>query len=298
VTLADGTRLSVGWESEEGTGTRAYLTSALSLPVANRPMTVSIEKITSGVLARNKFAYDIRVQIPLAGEQGGSVSANIAARDLVAYDQVDPAWRHEYLDRPDLGLQTIFADGSGCQADHPSPDTCPILRRFYSLIDRHEDFYQTYSSVRPTNSNVSQQPSPLVACSITLAASHAWDTAGTPDGGTAGFIYLMRIPFNQIFSGDIRSIDTLSLLNPDESKRLTSGPQVLTVQELYQHGAHLDMSKVWLDVATLSNNQYESEHEVSKFGSVPAEQIEGILVIRRPAAMGGDASEGGESSEL
>jgi hypothetical protein len=45
------------------------------------------------------------------------------------------------------------------------------------------------------------------------------------------------------------------------------------------------MDKVWLDIASLSDNEFESEHEISKFGAVPAEQIEGILVVRKPAAM-------------
>jgi hypothetical protein len=106
----------------------------------------------------------------------------------------------------------------------------------------------------------------------------------------------MRIPFAQILAGDVRSIDTLGLLRDENGDQqadnsLRAGPQVLTVQQLYQHGAELDMSKVWLDIATLSHNQYSSEHEVSKFGSVPAEQIEGILVIRRPAALGEQAAE-------
>ena len=130
----------------------------------------------------------------------------------------------------------------------------------------------------------------MVACSITLRASHHWDTAGAQPGGNAGFIYLMRIPFNEILAGDTRSIDTLGLLqdadgNGQPDNNVKAGPQVLTVQELYEHGAHLDLSKVWLDIATLSNNAFSSEHEVSKFGSVPAEQIEGILVVRRPASL-------------
>jgi hypothetical protein len=60
------------------------------------------------------------------------------------------------------------------------------------------------------------------------------------------------------------------------------------------------MSKAWLDIATLSNNAYSQEHEISKFGSVPAEQIEGILVVRRPAAMSGavDPGEGVEHEPI
>ena len=45
------------------------------------------------------------------------------------------------------------------------------------------------------------------------------------------------------------------------------------------------MNAAWLDIATLSNNQYATEHEISAFGIVPADEIEGILVIRKPAAL-------------
>ena len=45
------------------------------------------------------------------------------------------------------------------------------------------------------------------------------------------------------------------------------------------------MSSAWLDIASLSNNQYETEHEISAFGAVPAGEIEGILVVRKPAAV-------------
>jgi len=293
VQLPDGATAHIpqSWEVD-GTVTKveAKLGQALSLAVADGWVPkLDIDSPLSGALAGKQFAGELHVAIEL--ESGGSITGVINLQDAGAYDQVDPAWKPEYLKRADLGMQAIFSDGSGCMADSPSADTCPMLRRFYSVIDRHENFYQTYSGLKPASASVSQQPSPLVACSITLAASHAWDTAGTPDGGTAGFIYLMRIPFNQILVGDRRSIDTLGLLadkdgdgKPDSS--LTAGPTVLTLQELYA-GEKLDMSKVWLDIATLSHNQYESEHEVSKFGSVPAEQIEGMLVIRMPAAMSG-----------
>ncbi|MBI2894871.1 MAG: hypothetical protein HYY06_15050 [Deltaproteobacteria bacterium] len=280
IRLEDGSSASVPWGSGSSSGITGRLGSTISIPVdTSATLNLSIDSPMSGPLAGQQFAGELHVRLALADGGGGSITATIAARDVQAYDQVDPAWDPSYLGRSDLGLQTIFADGSGCTGQSPSPDSCPLLRRFYSLIDRHENFYQTYSSLKPASASVSQQPSPLVACSITLRASHAWDTAGTPDGGTAGFIYLMRIPFAQILAGDTRSIDTLSLLGGQP------GPRVLTVQELYENGAQLDMSKVWLDIATLSHNQYSSEHEVSKFGSVPAEQIEGILVIRRPAAM-------------
>jgi hypothetical protein len=284
VTLEDGTsaRIPAGYEIQAAAGYKveARLAAAASFPVdATTPAQLTIEKITTGLLASNNFAYELRVQVALAG--GGSLTGTINAQDVEPYTDVDPRWNRDYLPLSDFGLQQVFADGTGCTADRPSPEECPLLKRFYITIDRHENFYQTYSSVRRNASNVSQQPSPLVACSITLRASHHWDTAGIPPGGTAGFIYLMRVPFAQIFAGDVRSIDTLSRHTGQP------GPQVLTVQQLYQHGARLDMSRVWLDIATLSNNLYSSEHEVSKFGSVPPEQIEGILVVRLPAAMSG-----------
>jgi hypothetical protein len=62
------------------------------------------------------------------------------------------------------------------------------------------------------------------------------------------------------------------------------GPKTIPIQSLYA-GAQLDMSKAWLDVASLSNNQYETEHEISALGAVPANEIEGILVVRKPAAV-------------
>jgi len=279
----------IQWEGDDSLAVK--LSSALSLPLAEGGKArVSIDS------GEAQFQGDIHARLPLAG--GAELVGAIWAGDVIAYDAVDPAWDRSMLGTADLGLETVFADGSGCTGSHADPATCGLVRRFYSLIDRHENFYQTYSSLRPNSSRVGQQPSPFVACSITLAASHAWDSAGTPPGGSAGFIYLMRIPFRQIFAGDVRSISTLGLLSGAPNP-LEAGPQVTTVQELYGHGAHLDMSKLWFDIATLSNNEYASEHEISKFGSVPSEQIEGILVIRRPAAMGGapNGDEGDEGDE-
>ncbi|CAN5784509.1 hypothetical protein BH11MYX2_BH11MYX2_31800 [soil metagenome] len=147
------------------------------------------------------------------------------------------------------------------------------MKRFYSMIDRHENSYKTYSALSPDYYGVSSQPSPLVACSITLGASHQWDAAGTPAGGSAGFIFLMRVPFKEIVTGNDRSVSTIM-----------PGPKTTSIQSLYTGGV-LDMSKAWLDVASLSNNQYETEHEISAFGAVRAEEIEGILVVRTPAAV-------------
>ena len=142
------------------------------------------------------------------------------------------------------------------------------------MIDRHENFYQTFSALQPTYYGISSQPSPLVACSITLGASHQWDTAGTPPGGTAGFIFLMRIPFKDILTGNDVSVATLM-----------PGPKTTSIQSLYNGTGALDMNSLWLDVASLSNNQYANEHEISAFGAVAASQIEGIIVVRKPAAV-------------
>lgn len=225
---------------------------------------------------------EINLEITSTGQFTGSLKyrkpdgtlVNVQPRQLVAQDAVHPLFDGALLDAPDFGLMALFPDPAGCTGDAPSPASCPLLKRFYVMIDRHEYFYRTYSSLAPDRSAISSQPSPLVACSITLAAAHAWDSAGIPSGGRAGFIFLMRIPFRQILTGSRKSVGTLE-----------PGPDVLSIQELYEGTETLDLSKVWLDIASLSNNLYSSEHEISKFGAVPAEQIEGILVIRRPAAM-------------
>jgi hypothetical protein len=148
------------------------------------------------------------------------------------------------------------------------------MKRFYSMIDRHENFYRTYSALTPDYYGISSQPSPLVACSITLAASHQWDAAGTPPGGTAGFIFLMRIPFKDILTGNDTSVSTIM-----------PGPKTTSIQSLYAGTGRMDFNSLWLDVASLSNNQYANEHEISAFGAVPASEIEGILVVRKPAAL-------------
>ena len=206
-------------------------------------------------------------------KDGGTAAVTVTPEKIKAVDTVDPAWDSALLDDKDMGLTTVFSDSTGCTGAALDPAQCPILRRFYSMIDRHENFYRTYSALTPDYFGISSQPSPLVACSITLGASHAWDAAGTPSGGTAGFIFLMRIPFKDILTGNDVSVSTLS-----------PGPRTTSIQSLYSGGA-LDMSSLWLDVASLSNNQDETEHEISAFGSVGAAQIEGILVVRKPAAV-------------
>lgn len=220
------------------------------------------------------------LQINSSGEFSGRLKAkkgsgsykSVKLSDLVANDTIDPEFEPAWLQQPDFGLMTRFSDSEGCTGEEISPHQCPLLKRFYVMIDRHENFYSTYSALSRT-SYLSSQPSPLVACSITLRESHHWDSAGTPSGGRAGFIYLFRVPFSQILAGKRKSVATLE------------GPEVLAIQDLYDGSKTLDMSKVWLDIASLSNNLYSSEHEISKFGIVPAEQIEGLLVIRKPKAM-------------
>jgi hypothetical protein len=237
-----------------------------------RPGPVTLKNGDAGTLqvnATSQFAGNLKFQ-----SEGGGTLHTITPSQLVAEDAVDPRWNAALMEQPDLGLMTVFSDSTGCTSDTLDPAQCPLMRRFYSMIDRHENFYQTFSALTPTWYGVSSQPSPLVACSITLAASHQWDAAGTPPGGTAGFIFLMRIPFKDILTGNERSVATLM-----------PGPQTTSVQSLYTGTSTLDFSSLWLDVASLSNNQYEGEHEISAFGAVRADQIEGILVVRKPAAV-------------
>jgi hypothetical protein len=233
------------------------------------PITLtSGEQGTLAVQSSGQFGGTLK----FTGSDGTTKS--IAPGDLVAEDAVDARWDKSLLAGPDMGLMTVFKDSTGCTADALDPAQCPLLRRFYSMIDRHENFYQTFSALTPTYSGISSQPSPLVACSITLGASHQWDSAGTPAGGTAGFIYLMRIPFADVITGNETSVATIM-----------PGPKTTSIQALYRGEASLDFNSAWLDVASLSNNQYETEHEISAFGAVPAGEIEGILVVRKPAAV-------------
>ncbi len=212
---------------------------------------------------------------------GSTATSKIPPRALYAIGRVDPAWKASYADQSDWGLTKLFADGSGCTGETVSPATCPLLKRFTSMLDRHESFYATYSSNDDNDSTVIQQPSPLVACSVTVNASRVWAWAGTPPGGRAGLIFLMRVPYAEILSSDRRSIDTLGRLSADPRH---GGPAVLTLEKAYAQGG-LDMSRVWLDLSTLSNDIYAGENEVSKIGDVRAEEIEGLLVIGKPGAL-------------
>jgi hypothetical protein len=226
------------------------------------------EQGTLQITSTSEFAGSLMFQ-PQTG-----AARTVAPQELNAESDVDPRWQGALLANGDMGLMNVFSDSTGCTGKTLDPAQCPLLRRFYSMIDRHENFYQTFSALTPSYYGISSQPSPLVASSITLAAAHQWDSAGTPTGGTAGFIYLMKIPFADILTGNDTSVATIM-----------PGPKTTSIQSLYTGVSHLDMTKVWLDIASLSNNQYESEHEISAFGVVPAGEIEGILVIRKPAAV-------------
>ena len=235
-----------------------------------RPGAVKLVTGEQGTLAVNstgEFTGNLKLTI-------GSTTKSVTPAQLVAEDAGDPAWDKALIGDADMGLMSVFANSTSCTSATLDPAQCPLMRRFYSMIDRHENFYRTYSALSADFSGISSQPSPLVACSITLAASHQWDTAGTPSGGTAGFIFLMRIPFADIVTGNDTSVATIM-----------PGPRPTSIQSLYAGTTKLDLSKAWLDVASLSNNQYAGEHEISAFGAVPAAEIEGILVVRKPAAV-------------
>jgi hypothetical protein len=222
---------------------------------------------TLAISSSGQFTGQLRGSFSFA--DGTTATATLPPRVLKAAIDVDPNWKREYAEQPDMGLTRLY------------PDKAPLLKRFTSMLDRHESFYQTYSSNDENDLTVVSQPSPLVACSVTLNAAEAWAHAGTPPGGRAGLVFLMRVPFKDILTGDDRSIDTLGRLNTADPTH--SGPKVLTLDKALTEG--LDMSRVWLDLATLSNDLYASENEISKFGSVPAEQIEGILVLGKPGAI-------------
>jgi hypothetical protein len=248
-------------EDRNGDGVGEYL----------KPGPITLKSGEQGTLVVNstsEFAGNLKFQ-PTTG-----TLHTVTPENLVANDTVDPRWDASYVTQADLGLMSVFSSSTGCTGATLDPAQCPLMRRFYSMIDRHENFYQTYSALTPTYYGISSQPSPLVACSITLGASHQWDAAGTPPNGNAGFIFLMRIPFKDILTGNERSVATLM-----------PGPKTTSVQSLYEGTGKLDFSSLWLDVASLSNNQYETEHEISAFGAVRADQIEGILVVRKPAAV-------------
>lgn len=228
---------------------------------------LELSDATAALTRTGTFTGEIRGTFRFA--DGTSATAKLPPRVIKAEIAVDPSWKADYADAVDMGLTRLY------------PDRAALLRRFTSMLDRHEHFYATYSSNDENDRTIVSQPSPLVACSVTLKAARGWAWAGTPPGGRAGLIFLMRVPFADILTGDDRSIDTLGRLEAEDGAH--AGPRVLTLDRALAEG--LDMSRVWLDLATLSNDLYASENEISKFGSVPAEQIEGILVIGKPGAL-------------
>jgi hypothetical protein len=238
--------------------------------------TLDVTAANLAIASTGKFTGQLRATFDLAG--GVRATATLPPHVIRAILRVDPKWKKEYAGDADFGLLRVFADGSGCGGASPTTATCPLLKRFTSLLDRHEHFYQTYSTNDEHDQTIISQPSPLVACSVTLNAARGWAFAGTPEGGRAGLIFLMRVPFKDILTGDRRSIDTLGRLGPDP---LHGGPEVLTLERVYAEGS-LDMTRVWLDLATLSSDIYAYENEISKLGAVPADQIEGILVLKKP----------------
>ena len=210
----------------------------------------------------------------------------------------------DWQNQSDFGLMTLFSDPNpqgvagldgttatgGCMAEVPSPAECPLLKRFYTMIDRHESFYQTYSALQQDYYNLSSQPSPLVASSVTIGESDDWTRAGLPDGGEAGFIFLMRVPYRWVLTGSPRNLSTLESAAVQgyfaENQGLYGADyhptRTLAVQDVYTGERELDMSRIWVDIASLSNDLYSGENEISKYGAVPAEQIESIIVVRKP----------------
>ncbi|MCA9603501.1 MAG: hypothetical protein KC417_15825, partial [Myxococcales bacterium] len=159
------------------------------------------EQVEVSIESTGKFSGRLRATMP------DGTSKSIGTGDLELETSVDPAFDPSWADRADFGLSVRFADDAvACTAaESPSPEACPLLKRFYVLIDRHESFYNTYSALYPTCRGqswcLSSQPSPLVACSVTLGAANGWAFAGTPSGGHAGFIFLMRVPFADTLVG-------------------------------------------------------------------------------------------------
>jgi hypothetical protein len=197
---------------------------------------------------------------------------NAAPSRILASSAVHPGFDPAVdLPRADLGLLRLFPNGAGC-GETGTVSTCPLLNRFYTLINRHEDFYRTYTSLYPSSTSIGTQPSPLVANSITLGAADWW--ANNSPSGTQGFVFVERIPFADIVAGVPLRVTTSGV-----------APVTRTLADLYAGRAALDFGSAWLDIASLSSNLYASEHEISKFGYVRAGQIEGILYIGVPAVV-------------
>jgi hypothetical protein len=208
------------------------------------------------------------VTITSTSEFAGRMSASVAK--IKAITAVDSRFKATTDNaRADFGLLRIFSSAAGCDTASPSPTTCALLKRFWVMIDRHENFYQTYTSLSTSTTTVGKQPSPLVACSVTLAAADQW--ARMSPAGTDGFVFVMRVPYKSILAAGATTQAT------------GEKPAVTTIRDLYTAGAALDFSTLWVDVASLSSNLYSNEHEISKYGYVRSEQIEGMIYVGNPA---------------
>jgi hypothetical protein len=128
----------------------AKLVAEYSMSVSQSEPLLMIGK-PRGMFASNQFVGELQAQIKLA-DGTDVLIGSVNPGDVEAASKVDPNWKKEFLERKDLGLLSVFPSSVGCEATAPDPKRCSLLRRFYSLIDRHENFYQTYSSMTATSS--------------------------------------------------------------------------------------------------------------------------------------------------
>jgi hypothetical protein len=228
------------------------------------------EIIMNGSTYKDANGMTLPVTITSTGEFTGSL--NVPWKQINLTTQVDERYSAATdRGRADFGLLRIFPMGMAgdCAGGAPTTAGCPLLKRLYVTIDRHEYFYATYTSLYSGSMNLGKQPSPFVACSITLAAADKW--AHSSPVGTDGFVFVMRIPFKDILAAAPTPVATLD-----------PKPVVTTLADLYKGAAALDFDRLWFDVATLSSNFYAHEHEISKYGYVRAEQVEGIIYTGVP----------------
>ena len=207
-----------------------------------RPGPATLADGTTGTLEINstgQFAGDLKF-VDAAGK-----TKTVTPAKLVAEQQVDPRWDGKLLTDADMGLMSMFSDATGCTdaalITRDVPAAAPLL-----LDDRSPR--ELLPDVLGAIAGVLGDLEPAVAARRVL--DHArrraqWDTAGTPAGGSAGFIFLMRIPFAEILTGNDTSVATLM-----------PGPKTTSIQGLYAGASTLDLGRTWLDVASLSNNQY------------------------------------------
>lgn len=198
----------------------------------------------------------LRALIPLIS--GEMVPAEVALADVGVYHQVDPRWDRTYLNLPDLGLSMAFAGGCGEPA---SPDACPLLERLRTLIDRNQDHDATFAGiVRDTSALATfERTNTLVPAHLTVRSALYLD--GAVQGPLS--VHVVRVPYRELLSNSE-----------------TGAGHVLTVQDVAA-GATLDLTRVWLDEAALSTNRFAYELRVSLLGAVPADHIDGILLLGR-----------------